>query len=416
MDLFSDNVVSTYISQKQVDLEKEIQRFSDQQILTCDFDEWADYFESKYYIDPIVLFEDSIEQDLSETQIKQYNVWHRHDIYEPEYYNVDGYKVTFRVPFDGDAQLLYLKPSTYIMTRYPVASVTAPKGGTVGEIVITLEKTKGDLKAHIDDMGAYISKLFEDTFKNYRTMIGYVNSGISGYNMSLRQSAIDLLQKRRDKANDFVSISKAMNIPMKMSKNAPSISPIPLKRTVRKPVSKPSFKKSDPEYCISDQDYNNILNIIHSTCSSMEATARTFIKNDEEELRDFIIATLGTHYENAVSGETFRKIGKTDIQVIFDNKAAFIGECKIWHGVKKFGDAVNQLFGYSTWKDSKTALIVFNKENKDFTAIRSSIEKWINENTKRYSIRNGNMWECVIYRHDTNSDVKMTIALYDITI
>lgn len=124
---------------------------------------------------------------------------------------------------------------------------------------------------------------------------------------------------------------------------------------------------------------------------------------------------MGTHYENAVSGETFRKVGKTDIQVIFDNKAAFIGECKIWHGIKKFGDAVNQLFGYSTWKDSKTALIVFNKENKDFGAIRSSIEKWINENTKLHSARNGNMWECVVYRSDTNSDVKMTIALYDIT-
>ena len=416
MDLFSDKKVSSYTAGRYEDMRNEILRFSDQQILTCDFEEWADYYESKYYICPITLFEDAIEQDLSETTIKQCNVWHRHGFPEPEYYNVDGYKISFKIPFDGDVQLLYLQPSTYIMMHFPVSSVTAPKDDATGVLVITLENTKGDLKAHFDDISTYVSRQFEETFKNYRTMIEYVNSEICVYNTRLRQAAIELLQKRKDKASDFAAISKAMNIPMKMSKNAPSIKPVPLKRTLRKPVNKPTFREPDPEYCISDQDYNNILNIIHITCSSMEASSRTFIKNDEEELRDFIIATLGTHYENSVSGETFRKIGKTDIQVIFDNKAAFIGECKVWHGIKKFGDAVDQLFGYATWKDSKTALVVFNKENKDFSAIRSSIEKWVRENTKRYTIRNGNMWECVIHRQDTNSDVKIAIAVYDITI
>lgn len=200
------------------------------------------------------------------------------------------------------------------------------------------------------------------------------------------------------KANDFAAISRALRIPLKKSKNAPTSAPVPLKRVTRKPVKKPGFRQPEPEYCISNEDYSNILNIIHGVCSSMEATVRTFIKNDEEELRDFIITTLGTHYENAVTGETFRKIGKTDIHVIFENKAAFIGECKIWHGIKKFSEALDQLFGYSTWKDLKTALIVFNKDNKDFSSIRRTIECWIQENTKQYKVRNGNMWECIIHR------------------
>lgn len=416
MELFAGNEIATYIESKQKDLESEIKRFSDQQISTCDIEEWADYYQSKYYIDPIVLYEDSIEQDLSETQIKQYDVWHTYDSYEPEYYYVEGYQITFKIPFDGDDALLYLRPQTYIMTRYPVVSVTEPKGDNLGLLVLELKKTKEELKSHMDDMNSYVKKQFESLFKNYRKMIEYANAGIQGYNAGLRQSALNLLEKRREKANDYAAISQAMNIPMKMSKNSPIVEPIPLKRVKREPVSKPSLRSPNPEYCISDKDYENILNIIHSTCSSMEATASTFIKNDEEELRDFIIATLGTHYENAVTGETFRKIGKTDIQVIFENKAAFIGECKIWHGIKKFGDAIEQLFGYSTWKDSKTALIVFNKKNKDFSAIRTAVEEWIAENTKQHKNRNGNMWECVLYRCDTNSDVKLTIALYDIAI
>lgn len=416
MELFSKDEIRTYVESKQNDLEREIRGFSDQQICTCDLEEWADYFQSKYCIDPIVLYEDSIKQELSETQIKQYNTWHNYDSYEPEYFFVEGYQITFKIPFDGDENLLYLRPQTFIMSRFPVDSVAAPKGDSLGTIVISMEKTKRDLIAHIDDMNTYVAKQFEGLFNSYRKMIEYANTGIQTYNTGLRQSALKLLEKRKEKANDFAAISRAMSIPMKISKDSPIVDPIPLKRVKREPVNRPTFHSPDPEYCISDKDYENILNIIHSACASMEVTASTFIKNDEEELRDFIIATLGTHYENAVTGETFRKIGKTDIQVIFENKAAFIGECKIWHGIKKFGDAIEQLFGYSTWKDSKTALIVFNKKNKDFSAIRTAIEDWIGENTKQHKVRNGNMWECILYRSDTNSDVKLTIALYDITI
>ncbi len=54
-------------------------------------------------------------------------------------------------------------------------------------------------------------------------------------------------------------------------------------------------------------------------------TARTYYVNTEEELRDHLLATLNTHYD-AATGETFRKIGKIDIHIEFDNKAAFVGE------------------------------------------------------------------------------------------
>ena len=64
------------------------------------------------------------------------------------------------------------------------------------------------------------------------------------------------------------------------------------------------------------------------------------------------------------TGETFRKKGKSDIHIMFENKAAFIGECKIWHGIKNFKEAVEQLFSYSTWRDTKTAIIVFKWTKK----------------------------------------------------
>jgi hypothetical protein len=39
--------------------------------------------------------------------------------------------------------------------------------------------------------------------------------------------------------------------------------------------------------------------------------------------------------------------------------SAFIGECKIWSGESRFGDAIDQLLSYTVWRDAKAALILF---------------------------------------------------------
>ena len=49
----------------------------------------------------------------------------------------------------------------------------------------------------------------------------------------------------------------------------------------------------------------------------------------------------------------FNNLGHTDIIVREDNANLFIAECKIWHGQKQFTDAIDQLFGYVTWRDTE---------------------------------------------------------------
>src|SRR5262249_55009856 len=78
------------------------------------------------------------------------------------------------------------------------------------------------------------------------------------------------------------------------------------------------------------------------------------------------------HYEGSATGETFNAAGKTDILVREGNRNLFIGECKIWHGSNKFAEAIDQLLGYLTWRDTKSALIVFSR-NKHFTSVIESI-------------------------------------------
>jgi hypothetical protein len=38
---------------------------------------------------------------------------------------------------------------------------------------------------------------------------------------------------------------------------------------------------------------------------------------------------------------------------------AFIGECKFWGGKAMFDATFEQLFGYTTWRDNRPALLIF---------------------------------------------------------
>ncbi len=82
---------------------------------------------------------------------------------------------------------------------------------------------------------------------------------------------------------------------------------------------------------------------------------------------------LNGHYHGLANGEVFRKKGKTDICIEFENRAAFVAECKLWKGDQILLVAVNQLLGYLTWRDSKTSLIVFDKDVAGFTKIQEKI-------------------------------------------
>ena len=249
-----------------------------------------------------------------------------------------------------------------------------------------------------------------------RCIDGFGNHEVRSYNEQLESTVRQLLNERKNKASDFFSISKALKIPLNLNSSAPNLTPIPLKKPHRANLNEPKQHAPEKQYYIDDADFENIVRIIHICGMALEESARTFNRFNEEELRDYIKGMLTSHYENAVTGETFRRVGKTDIQIQRDDKAAFIAECKVWHGIKLFSDAIDHLFCYATWKDTKLSLVVFNKDNKNFAGIQQQVQNWIKENCKSYKQWNSNIWDCVKYREDTGRDVRLAIALYDVSI
>jgi len=83
---------------------------------------------------------------------------------------------------------------------------------------------------------------------------------------------------------------------------------------------------------------------------------------------------LNGHYQGQATGETFNSNGKTDILIRYENKNIFIAECKFWRGESLYLKTIDQLLGYVTYRDTKTALLIFIK-NKNFTDILNKIKE-----------------------------------------
>ena len=420
MNLFlkGNGSVSDYLRKLYGELEGEIDSFADEKIVNCDVDEWTEYLTEKYRVEPISFYVDYATRSIQKTQIKRNNPWgHFGDVYgEPQFYMVDGCNIDYKVPFSGDDVLLKCTPSTYIMTSFEIFGFQKPSNTNYGFITIRLSYTNQEMKGFGDNLEEKVNSDFRNQFSSFEKMSGYANDDIRSYNENLTSNVQQLLNKRREKADVFFSFSKALKIPLNLNSSSPNLTPIPLKKPHRANLNEPKPHAQEQQFYIDDSDFENIIKIIHLCGTALEESAKTFNQFNEEALRDYIKGMLSSHYENTVTGETFRRVGKTDIQIQREDKAAFIAECKVWHGIKLFSDAIEQLFCYATWKDTKLSLIIFNKENKNFAGVQQQIQSWLKENCKSCKQWTSNIWDCVKYREDTGRDVRLAVALYDISI
>ena len=98
----------------------------------------------------------------------------------------------------------------------------------------------------------------------------------------------------------------------------------------------------------------------------------------------------------------------------------FIAECKFWDGPKVFNDAIAQLLGYLTWRDSKTALLIFNR-NKDSSKVLVKMNETIENHpeykkTEYFKNSKGFSRYILVKNSEPGKEIIITTQLYDIPI
>jgi hypothetical protein len=129
------------------------------------------------------------------------------------------------------------------------------------------------------------------------------------------------------------------------------------------------------------------------------------------------LVPLNGYFEGAAAGETFNAEGKTDILIRVDGRNIFIAECKIWRGSQYLMEAIDQLFSYMTWRDTKSAITVFNR-NKNFSAVLASIKETVGAHPQRkHGPRvEGETRFRYVFGHpkDSSREIIVTILAFDV--
>ena len=180
------------------------------------------------------------------------------------------------------------------------------------------------------------------------------------------------------------------------------------------PASTQAFK---PEPTLLENDYNNILSILENMTHVMERSPKAFKDINEEALRMHFLMQLNGQYEENATGETFNYNGKTDILIRMQDKNVFIAECKFWKGKSKYLETIEQILGYSSWRDSKVAILLFNR-NKSLSNVIEQVTDATKEhkNYKREIKLDHETQKRFIFSQigDSNREMLITVMLFDV--
>ena len=384
-------------------LANEVNSMSENEVLNTSQEDMVKYLVDKWNINPLTIDESGIHADYADAQIDVSGDI-RHAIFDrsrPFY--ITGTRVTFYVPFTGDSELFKCQPSTFSLSS-PKATIRS------NELVFTYNLTneqtpgvKGTFKRDLDQTLVHAER---------------INAEVMKFNTALPGHARQRLDARREKLLQDRNLVESIGFPLRRAQNPPSTFVTPdVKRRVSPQKPRASSEPFRPEPTLEMGEYEHILSILSNMTAVMERSPSEFKGMREETLRSHFLVHLNGHYEGQATGETFNYEGKTDILIRADGRNIFIAECKFWTGPAGLTKALNQLLGYTAWRDTKTALLVFNRGTNMSTVLEAVAKSTRNHpSCKREEQRNSETEFRYVFGHrdDANRELTVTILVFDV--
>jgi hypothetical protein len=362
--LFVRNELGKWTTEARRKVEAAITKATDDAVLEADTNAWAAGLADEHqFKPPVVEIEGATLRSNGRVNVDCTNAPGIEYSPATEYGNVirEGYAFELRIPVSGDTHLLdtgipgvgHLPAAvrdTDIVCEWEWPDV---KGAPTFEHEV--ESFKNELRRGIEALATEIEQV--------------INPAIASF-------AVEKIEARRAAIlaeRDFLG---GLSIPLVRDEEEPRPfdAPPPIARLetpatkILSPAEEPPERELQPQL---DEFYDHILDVIRAVGRGLERSPGSFASAEEELIRDHMLVTLNTHYRGATYAEAFNREGKTDILIRVYDRNAFIGECKWWAGPKSAEEALAQLFGYTTWQDSRVALI-FYVPTKD---IAPTIEK-----------------------------------------
>lgn len=339
------------------------------------------YYETKHF-DPIEVDEETGESADIRKDLRIIRASDREEFYRNEGdlpFEFETLHVSIAIKFNKSMQeILKMRPSSMSM------------GWTPNEVKWNSRTIdfSYDIKGYgftrsQDNVAQQINNQKQKVYSHLHILAAEINS----CNSQLKQNILQFIDTRKAKLeadiSKYDSLLKQVNIPVKRKQDEVikrvQIDHTPLVQNTR-PVAK------QPEnYTIDREKVVDIIHLIDNQGRQFEKTPKTFVNSGEEDFRNVILVGLNALFEGGATGETFMAKGKTDIYLNIAKGNILVCECKIWGGQKLYGETIDQILSYLTWRINYGVVITFVR-NKSFSNVLSEPEAAISGHS---SYRNG---------------------------
>ena len=391
------------INQVEQTMLKEIRSLNENRVLNTSHEDVRKYFIDKYSVEIPQIYEEGITVDQGDAQIDvsrrfEYAVFDR-----SQPLLITGTRITFYLPFTGDGQLFQCKASTF--------SLNPPRAVVKNhELQFIYERTTNDAER--------ISQEFQDDLKRLKQSLSWIEKDLTQFNNNIQQTIEQEINARREKILYDRNLVANLGYPLRTreGRSGTYVSP-EIRRRITPQLPPASEAPYQPEPVLGMEIYEHILSVITNMNTTMELSPRAFRNMGEEDLRTHFLVQLNGHYEAQASAETFNYEGKTDILLRVQGKNIFIAECKFWSGQERFKEAIDQLLGYTSWRDTKTALLVFNR-NTNMSTVLEGIPRAVQEHPsykaeQEYPSETGFRY-IFGHRDDPNRELCLTVLVFDV--
>ena len=351
---FSNHDMRSTIENHKKKIREEIDEIADERLLATDVDELINFIQEKWGIEFPVLGEPEASNRRTKMQVGRYGYDHGYGA--EGRVSVDAESYILEVPFEGDRDLFFHRGNTF--------NYNPPRGSISGQRLFhtyTMRQPNAD----------QVNEDFEKFLADIEQHLGWLRPDVEAFNASIPKLVKEQIEYRRERSTVANDVASGLKFKMRKRDQAPPLS-MPVKRKKVNPtLPKPKETKLQ-EPILSDARYEEILGVLRNMSVAMERSPHAFAGMDEETLRFQFLVPLNGQFETDARGEVFNSNGKTDILITEDGRNIFIAECKIWRGEDAHSKTVDQILGYLSWRDTKAAIILFNK-NKNFSQVLAKI-------------------------------------------
>jgi hypothetical protein len=354
--LFAGTPLSDLFDNTNRNIEDTINQLTDAQVLAASLEVLTQQIAETNWIQVPVLDLTRVDRTFEDATVPEHRVPNSNFI--DIQVGVPGRIHTLHVPYTGQQYMFYYMPQ--VPPRLSVVGATT------------------DTEVMIYAAGAWftaelITQKFTQDLETLEDALRRLRETCERYNMALPAFIRPRLDRRHKIAEQTRQTTEGIKFPLRQVANPPQTYKLPekSKQIALHPIETAA---KAAEFVLPESDYQDILRICESMSLVMERSPTVFENAEEEHIRVHYLVQLNGQYQGAATGETFNHKGKTDILIRHENQNVFVAECKFWGGFKALIETIDQLLGYTTWRDTRTALIIFSR-NQDFTNVISEAQR-----------------------------------------